>query len=325
MKNKFLLILALGIAALTGCSNTKTASESATTVTEPQPKVIFNGDSAYKHVKVQCDFGPRVPNTEAHGKCGDYLVATLNGYGAKVTEQKVDLTAFDGTILHARNIIAEFYPEKANRICLLAHWDCRPWADNDPSEANHTKPVMGANDGASGVGVLLEIARLLATNEPQCGIDILLSDAEDWGESDADNAESWAMGTRYWVKNVHREGYRYPNFGILLDMVGDAEAKFLKEYYSVQSAPSVVNQVWTTAASLGYGNKFVNEFGGAMTDDHVALIEAGIPCIDIIDQRRDSPTGFCPQWHTVDDVMKHISKETLTAVGQTVTSVIFGE
>lgn len=310
------------LVAVAGCAS-KTANRSAAAEAEAeQPAVTFDADSAYAFVARQCAFGERVPNTAAHTACGDWLAAKLRGYGASVTEQRADLRAFDGTVLHARNIMAEFYPEKERRVLLVAHWDCRPWADSDPDEANRRRPVMGANDGASGVGVLLEMARLLHDNEPTVGIDILLVDAEDWGDDGADSPDSWALGTQHWVRTPHRADYPKPDYGILLDMVGNPDAQFLREFFSVRFAPDVVNRVWATANRLGYGKYFVNSDGGAVTDDHVPVNSAEIPCIDIIDQRLDSPTGFCPQWHTVDDTMTHISRETLKAVGQTLTCLL---
>lgn len=285
--------------------------------------ITFDADSAYSYVAGQCAFGERVPNTAAHAACGDYLAAELRRRGASVTEQSAPLKAFDGTTLNARNIIGEFYPEKTERILLLAHWDCRPWADNDPDPANRKKPVMGANDGASGVGVLLEIARILQKNEPAAGVDILFVDAEDWGDPDGGNESSWALGAQHWAQTPHRDGYKRPAYGILLDMVGDEAATFRKEHFSLQSAPALVGRIWKTAQRLGYGNRFLNEYGGAITDDHLFVNAAGIPCVDIIDQRTDTTTGFCPQWHTDDDGMSRISRSTLKAVGQTVVTLIF--
>lgn len=309
---------------MAGCASSSTKKEAATGDTKQTSTVVFNADSAYNYVAAQCAFGARVPNTEAHERCGDYLAGELRRHGATVTEQRAELTAFDGTKLKARNIVGEFYPDKPNRILLLAHWDCRPWADNDPDPAKRKQPVMGANDGASGVGVLLEIARLLSAHEPQSGIDILFTDAEDWGDSGNDNEESWALGTQYWAANPHRDGYRYPAFGILLDMVGGKDAKFPKEFFSQQAASGIVDKIWATAASLGYSEYFLNLNGGATTDDHIYLIKAGIPCVDIIDQRTASPTGFCPQWHTAGDTMEHIDRATLHAVGQTLATLLLG-
>lgn len=313
----------LAAASITGCAGSQgKQSGNSTTAPETAPTAVFNADSAYAYVQRQCDFGPRVPNSEAHRKCGDWMAAELRSRGANVTEQRMKLKAFDGTTLDARNIIAEFYPEKERRVLLLAHWDCRPWADNDPNPNNHRKPVDGANDGASGTGVLLEMARLLQSHEPSIGVDILLVDAEDWGETEGDES-SWALGTQYWLQYPHRKSYAMPEYGILLDMVGNADASFKKEYFSLRFASSIVEKIWKTAEQLGYSSKFPDTEGGAITDDHLFVNAAGIPCVDIIDQRTDTQTGFFPQWHTTDDKMTHIDRSTLKAVGQTVATLLF--
>lgn len=321
-KSKYAIaLMACCIVAVAGCAG-KTAGNTAQQTAGEAKEITFDADSAYSFVARQCAFGERVPNTDAHSECGDWIASRLRQCCATVTEQRADLKAFDGTMLHARNIVGEFYPEKKRRVLLVAHWDCRPWADSDPNPDNRRKPVMGANDGASGVGVLLEMARLLKNNEPAVGIDILFVDAEDWGDDNGDNPDSWALGTQHWVRTPHRKGYPRPEYAILLDMVGDANATFLREYFSQQYAPDVVNRVWAVANRLGYGNFFVNANGGGVTDDHLAINNAGIPCIDIIDQRMDSPTGFCPQWHTTDDTMTHIDRRPLKAVGQTLVNLL---
>ena len=241
----FIPLLLLLIVAIVACSNnsSKSAADNdsegdATKATVQVPQ--FSADSAYQYIQTQADFGPRVPNTAAHKACGEFLAKKLEEFGAKVYNQHADLVAYDNTILKARNVIGAYNPESKRRVLLCAHWDSRPWADNDPDSANWRKPVMGANDGASGVGVLLEMARLLKNNEPAVGIDILLVDAEDWGDDNGDNPDSWALGAQHWVRTPHREGYIRPEYAILLDMVGDANATFLREYFSQQYAPDVV-------------------------------------------------------------------------------------
>ena len=320
---KYLIALSAGVFAIAGCSSRTNTAKTDDTAAADSTEITFNADSAYSFVARQCEFGERVPNTAAHTACGDWLTQKLSAYGAKVTEQCTDLKAFDGTVLHSRNIIGEFYPEKQKRVLLVAHWDCRPWADADPDEANRTKPVMGANDGASGAGLLIEMARMLQAHEPETGVDILLVDAEDWGNSDANDESSWALGAHYWANHPHRDGYTKPEYAILVDMVGDANAQFYMEYFSQQFAPDLVARVWNIANSLGYGRYFIKEQGGAITDDHLQINSAGIPCIDIIDMRTDSETGFCSQWHTIDDTMDHISPNTLKAVGQTLATLIW--
>lgn len=315
------IILGLGLLLCGACSSGKATEASSE---EKAPAAIvrpaFDADSAYRNVETLTAFGPRVPNTEAHRLAGDWLTGKMKGYGWSVTEQKTGIQAFDGTVLKARNIFARINPEAADRTLLLAHWDSRPWADSDPDPQKHSQPVTGANDGASGVGVLLEIARQLSERNTGSGVDILFVDAEDWGSHDHD--DSWALGTRYFVQNPPVEGYR-PSRAILLDMVGSPDARFGYEYFSAESNPSLLREVWSKAAELGHGQYFHTGFGGAVTDDHVELIKAGIPSIDIIDYRYSpSYQGFDPVWHTTKDDMTNISKKTLGAVGETVMAVL---
>lgn len=308
-------------------SNNKSAG--ATKSTEQQVKAPeFDADSAYQYVKAQVDFGPRVPNTSEHVACGNYLAKKLADFGAAVTNQYADLIGYDGKILKARNIIGSYNPENKKRILLFAHWDTRPWADNDPDEKNHHTPILGANDGASGVGALLEIARLINKKQPELGIDIIFFDAEDYGAPEfykgEHKEEYWCLGTQYWAKNPHVQGYN-ARFGILFDMVGGKSATFYKESYSNKYAKDVVKKVWEKANSLGYGNYFINEDGGAVTDDHLFVNTiARIPSIDIIpSDQKDG--GFGSFWHTLNDSMDVIDKSTLKAVGQTVLEVIYNE
>ena len=290
----------------------------------------FNADSAYQYIQAQVDFGPRVPNSAAHVACGEYLAQKLEGYGAKVTSQYADLLAFNGTILKARNIIGSYKPESKKRILLFAHWDSRPWADADPDKKNHQTPVLGANDGASGVGVLLEIARLVNQQSPELGIDIIFFDAEDYGAPQFHRGdhkdEYWCLGSQYWARNPHVEGYN-ARFGILLDMVGAKNATFYKESYSEGYARSINTKVWKKAKELGYSAYFVNREGGMITDDHLFVNKIiGIPSIDIVPNIADAKrSSFGDFWHTVNDDMSGIDKKTLGAVGHTLLEVIYNE
>ena len=307
------MVTACGHGAATSTDNeTSTEAVATTTASERQ---AFDGNGALDLIRQQCNFGPRVPGTQAHANCADWLISTLKQSCDTVILQTGTVqTATEGKI-GIKNIIGVINPDASQRLLLLAHWDTRPWADNDPDPANHSKPVMGANDGASGVGVLLQLARQLKADSTTLGIDILLVDAEDMGEDD--NEDSWGLGTQYWVQHPHVQGYR-PLFGILLDMVGAQNATFTREYYSMQYAGGFVDLVWNNAA----GNHFINAQGGAVTDDHVFVNRGGIPCVDIIDMRSDSETGFCPEWHTLSDTMDGISTTTLGEVGQTLLNVI---
>jgi Zn-dependent M28 family amino/carboxypeptidase len=282
---------------------------------------VFSEDSAYTYVKKQVDFGPRTPNSFAHDACEDYLVAVLESFNWKVKTQKGEQVAHDGVNLKFSNIIASINPESKKRILLTAHWDTRPWADNDADESEHSEPIDGANDGASGVGVLLEIARVLKGEDLSIGVDIVLFDIEDYGISSS--AESFCYGSQYWAKNSTYKGV-LPYFGINLDMVGDKKACFSYEGYSNQYARHVLDKVWGSAHALGYERMFLRDITYPVTDDHLYVNQAGIPCIDLI--HRDKVSGRFPEsWHTHDDTMDNIYKPTLKAVGQTVLRVLYLE
>lgn len=292
----------------------------------------FNADSAYVFCEKQCSFGPRVMNSDAHERCGEWIMGKFRQYGCTVTPQRTTLNGYDGTPLKALNIVASYRPELTTRILLCAHWDSRPWADNDPDSANWRKPVMAANDGASGVAVMLEIARLLAndTTKLDFGVDFVCFDAEDWGVprwSDAPgNDNSWALGAQYWAANPHKQGYE-ARFGILLDMVGGQGARFWQESFSKQYAQGIVDKVWAAAKTVGYGSYFPDDEGGMINDDHLPVNQiAKIPTVDIIPFYPDcAQSNFGPTWHTVSDDMEHIDRNTLKAVGQTVVQVLYAE
>lgn len=309
--------IAISMSCLTllmACGAGKKSSPDTTAVqpdAESSVETMFSADSAYSYASRQVSFGPRVPGSGSHASCGDWLVEKLKETGADVAQQTSTLTTFDGTSIPMRNIIARLNPNAESRILLLAHWDTRPWADNDPDPANHKTPIDGANDGASGVAVLLELARVLGDSNFAKGVDILLCDAEDWGTEN--NDESWAMGTRYFAQEAQKDGY-LPEAAILVDMVGASDATFMREFFSQRSNPALADEIWAIGNSLGYGGMFVNRMGSAVNDDHVELIKAGIPAIDIIDYREGQ--GFFPGWHTIGDNMEAISPSTLGAVGQ---------
>lgn len=303
---------------LGGCGSKKVSADTSVPET-PTVEVTFDADSAYSYVARQVAFGPRVPNTIAHRQCGEWLSAELKKRGLKVIEQPAELKAFDGTKLNALNIFGQFNPDKEDRMLLLAHWDCRPWADQDPNPANRKTPIDGANDGASGVGVILEIARQLSLLKPDKGVDVLFVDAEDWGTEG--DEQSWAMGARYFMEHLPIENYA-PREAILLDMVGGKDAVFCREYFSEQAAPRLAQSLWGIAESLGHGAMFLNRFGGAVTDDHVQLISHGIPTVDIIEYHPEDEVGFDPNWHTLNDNLDGIDPATLQAVGETVLTYI---
>ena len=232
------------------------------------------------------------------------LIEKLNSFGLQVTTQTGVATAFDGTKLNFTNIIATYKPEDKSRILLCAHWDTRPFADQDKIQPN--TPILGANDGGSGVGVLLEIARLLQSGDLKKGIDIIFFDVEDYGKSQVN--DSYCLGSQYWSKNKHIKNYQ-PQFGILLDMVGAKNATFTMEGYSMMYAPHIVKRIWKNAAQIGYSDYFLFKRTSPMIDDHYYINQlGGIPCIDIIQHDPSTLSGFGAYWHTHDDNMSIISK-----------------
>lgn len=326
MNRKYIFLSFLIVAALfSSCKSNKQVEE----VLNPVGPA-FIADSAMAYCQAQCDFGPRTMNSKAHDLCEEWIINKFKGFGLEVETQKADLTGWDGTKLHSTNIIAHFNPQAERRILICAHWDSRPWADNDPDSTNWRKPVLAANDGASGVGVMLEVARLLQNDTTLAiGVDLVCFDAEDygtpqWAEKNEDSENTWALGAQYWAKNLP-ENYK-PQFGILLDMVGGQGAKIYQEQNSIRYAASIVDKVWSAARHAGFSSVFANEVGGGVTDDHIPVNEAGIPTIDIIPFYPDcSQSSFGPTWHTINDDMEHLDSNTLKAVGQTLIQVIYSE
>jgi hypothetical protein len=328
LNNLFKALTYLALLTLAACGGGGQSGKTGQTTqqTAEPPKAYkqvspnFNADSAYYFVDKQVSFGPRVTNSEPHKKCGDWLVAELRKMSDNVIEQKTTLTNYDGRQLNIRNIIAEINPKADKRILLCAHWDSRPFADEDTKDSN--KPILGANDGGSGVGVLMEIARIIKNNPLSVGIDIVLFDAEDLGKSEHNN--SYCLGSQYWSTNLLKPGYK-AEYGILLDMVGAANAKFAWEEVSVTYARPVLEKVWGTAQVLGYPH-FVYYSKGGIIDDHAYVNKnAGIPTIDIIHFDTQTQSGFPEHWHTHRDNMYAIDRTTLKAVGQTLLEVIYSE
>lgn len=322
----YLLVLPL----LMACGNSNKQGDSQVNYVRTSPE--FCEDSAYSYIAKQCSYGPRTMNSEAHDACGDWIQSQFEMYGAKVINQYADLKLYDGTPIKNRNIIAQINPDAETRIMICSHWDSRPWADHDSDKANHHTAIDGANDGASGVGIMLEIARQVFAQGDTCrlsvGLDLVCFDAEDCGtpefdDNNEDHADTWCLGSQYWGSQRIAEGFS-PKYGILLDMVGSGNTLFKKEYYSMRYAPAIVDKVWNTAHLLGYSSMFKNDDGGGITDDHVQVNLSGIPCIDIIGCDKDG-TSFPRTWHTVNDNIHNIDKNTLKAVGQTLMEVLWNE
>lgn len=305
--------------------NTTTGESVRTNTVVEKTHVVppdFNADSAFAYIKTQADMGPRVPGTRAHEKAVAYYEKHFKNLGADVKVLGGNTTTYDGKQWRIDNVIATFNPQAKTRILLAAHYDSRPFADKDPIPANRTKPCPGVNDGASGVGVLMEIARLLKEKPVEIGIDFILFDLEDYGDNGDPN--SWCLGAVYWSNNMHKPGYK-AKYAVLLDMVGAKDAVFPRERASVFHANDVVNKIWNAADKLGYGNYFVYEESTEMTDDHVPINKiANIPAVDILHYNY-LKNEFFEHHHTISDDINTIDKKTLKAVGQTLMEVIYNE
>lgn len=281
----------------------------------------FSADTAYRFVEKQVAFGARVPGSPAHQQCANWLAATLRRFADTVYVQQATVTNYAGKRLPMYNIIGSFRPDAKDRIMLCSHWDSRPRADQDSSR--QTEPILGADDGGSSTAVLLEVARLLHQYPAQVGIDLILFDVEDDGVEDKEN--SFCLGSQYWGKNPHLSHYT-ARYGVLLDMVGSADAIFPKEQHSLAANPQLVDKVWGIAAELGYSSLFPTDtdMSPSITDDHVYVTQlAHIPTIDIINYV--PYRGFGRHWHTHRDNMNIISRNTLGAVGQTVATLVYRE
>ncbi len=331
--NKIYILFVIACLGLCCCNQKTVEAKSFETkdniITERIKAPDFIADSAYLYTQNQLDFGYRIPNTKAHGECAKYLANELYRFGADTILQRGKVTAYDGSTLNIINVIGSFAPEKERRILLFAHWDSRPYADNDPDKSNHRKPVTGADDGAASVAVLLEIARQIGMQPTNVGVDFIFFDAEDYGapyfyEEVQKVEHDWALGSQYWAKHPHTLAYR-AEYGILLDMVSGKGSVFPYEQVSMHFAPEVVGKIWNEAERLGYGSSFPKKQGGAIVDDHYYINLYGIPCVDIIAYHPNTGTGFPPYWHTLKDDMRNIDKDKMKAVGQTVMSVIYNE
>lgn len=280
----------------------------------------FDGDAAFSVLQQQCDFGARVPGTDAHRQCGDFLADRLESLADRFYEQRFEFVdRNDSSIVYpGRNMVASFNlnPQKRQRIMICAHWDSRPVADHDRDPQKRHLPVPGANDGASGVAVLLELARVMKEFPPDVGVDLVLFDLEDLGDSRQQDSlavgNPFCIGSAWFADNM---GDYRPSYGILLDMVGDRDQKFPREGYSMQRAAAIVDKIWRAAAEAGE-SAFVNELQGAIWDDHVSFLQKGIPVIDIID--------FDYQyWHTTEDTPDKCSAESLQSVGNVLVQLLY--
>ena len=305
---------------------TKRAETADTIALSPAP--TFIADSAMAYIQAQCAFGPRVPGSAAHEACADWLVQQFRALGAEVSEVRATLNGYDGQPMACRNIQARINPDATDRVLITAHWDSRAWADNDADAANHHTPVMAANDGASGVAVMLEMARVIQQTGLSYGVDFVCFDLEDQGTpqwADSDGESYWCLGSTYWAQEAAVVGYR-ARYGVNLDMVGGRGARFLMESFSMQYGKPIVGMVWHLAIQLGFGQYFIAKEGGYITDDHLPVNRiAHIPCIDIIPCVENAASSFGDTWHTTADAPENIDPGALRAVGQTLLQLLYND
>ena len=316
------LILLLAVLTFSSCSEKKV--EVSKPLYELQTNVViptFEAKSAFQYIKEQIKFGPRNPNSMAHAAALNYLTNTLSKFTQTVIKQPFTYTGYNGEKLQFTNIIAKFNPKNKNRIMICAHWDSRPRSEHAKDPAKRKLPVLGANDGASGVGVILELARILSKNKIDYGIDLVLFDGEDYGlESDLPN---FSLGSKYYSSKIMND--TYPAFAVLLDLVGDKDAQFPIESNSKNYAPDIVNMFWNKAAEIG-ADKFTFGVSQPIYDDHIPLNQAGIKTINIIDSELIGANTLVERrnyWHSDKDTIENIGVETLQQVGDVLTNIIY--
>ena len=325
---KRLLSIAIAATLLFACGggnnqpSGETTEKDYTSVKTPD----FNADSAFSYVEQQLAFGPRIPNSQAHEKCAEYLAKAMRQWTDTVIVQDFKSTLWDNTSAKGKNIIASVNPKAENRILLAAHWDSRAYADHDPDSTKYHQPILGANDGASGVAVLMEMARIFRQNDINIGIDYIFFDLEDQGSptfADSYQNDTWCLGAQYWATHPHIPFYN-AQYGILLDMVGGFNPRFTKEEVSRNFAPGITNKLWTVAQQLGYGKIFENSESEAILDDHLYINQnTNIPMVDIVANNHNQ--SFFEHWHTQGDNLDAIDRNTLALVAKVIMTMIIGD
>ena len=307
--------------ALLGCDSGRRQNQpipQARTTFLPAAVPVFDGKRAFDYLLAQTNFGPRNPGSMGHSACLKYLHDELSKYADAVSLQQFTARDGKGNEQKLTNVIASFNLQTTYRVLLSAHWDTRPWADQDPNPANHNKPILGANDGASGVAILLEIARHLKASPPPVGVDIVLFDGEDLGRTGS--LDFFALGSKYFAANKP-SGFQ-PRFGINLDMVGDKQLTIDREQNSDRFAPDINDMVFAVAKELGI-TQFDPRRGDEIYDDHLPLNHVGIRTINLIDFNYPDETN--KHWHTLEDTPDKCSLESLEAVGKVVMQVIYAK
>lgn len=318
--NISIIVLCILSSVIVSCSNNDTKKSEVVKEKESILVPEFNADSAYSYIENQVKFGPRIPNSQSHEECKAYLSSTLQQYADTVFEQKFNQNVYGKDLLFT-NIIASFNSSKKERILLCAHWDSRPYADEEKDISLAVLPILGANDGASGVGILIELARQISIKNPDLGIDFILFDGEDYGKSH--DLDHYFIGSRFIAEHYP---IQKPKYAILLDLVGDKDAKFSFDPLSLSSHEPLLRSIWGIAKDLGFSSQFNTETGNGVADDHEMLINSGIKSINIIDVQLVGNIDMNPRrkyWHTSKDNMDNIGKETLYAVGQTLLTFIY--
>ena len=286
----------------------------------------FDADSAYAFVEAQLAFGPRIPGSKGWSRCGDYLAQTMGRWCDTVVVQEFKARLWDGTTVPGRNIIGSLNPKAPKRVLLGAHWDSRMWADHDADDGKHRSPVPGANDGASGVAALMEMARVMSTMPPSVGVDFVFFDVEDQGVpewAEAFDENSWCKGSQHWAQNRHVPYYTAV-YGVLFDMVGTRNPRFTQEQISRHYAPGLVTKLWKCAAALGHSQVFVDQATDPILDDHLYINQiAGIPTVDIV---QNSPSiSFFEHWHTTTDDLAAVDRESLRLVATVTMTTLYAD
>jgi len=282
---------------------------------EHGPRTAFNGSEALGFVKTQLDFGTRVPGTPPHEKCGDWITSQMKQFADTVIEQRWTHVTAAGDTLPLRNILARFRPNATQRVLYLTHWDTRPVSDGAKDPAERKLPMPGANDGASGVALFVELARVLHRTPPNVGVDLLFVDGEDYGTFVPDQVDV-LLGSKYFAQHLPSPDYQ-PLYGVLFDMIGDRDLDIYEEGNSLEHSPEVVSLVWRKAADLGYAKYFIPSPGGAVIDDHLPLIDVGLHVIDVLDIDY-------PYHHTPQDTFDKVSAQSLQIVGDVATALVTG-